>query len=138
MKYPYGTVHYLTDSLTLLALAADFSVRDFVIYSHPVDVKNLCYRGDLDTDRLFTPNYFGKVDQPIRVRHVCLKFIYDYDLPSGYKSNSIVRVPILKRSFYDVIKVGDLGVYAGRGVRVIAKVPEKLFVSELSLVGLDL
>lgn len=138
MKYPYGTVRYLTDNHYQIQLLADFATNDFKIIGSFVDVVNHAYSFSFNSDRLFEPNYFGKSDKPIRVRHVCLRFIHDHDLPSGYKSNSIVRVPILKKSFFKLIQKGDLGWYAGRAVKVIGKVEEKIFVTDNELLkGID-
>lgn len=66
----------------------------------------------------------GNREYGIKARAVTLR--WTATVPTGYKPDEILRVPILKKSLYSSISPGSAGDYLGQPVEVVGKLPERV------------
>lgn len=66
----------------------------------------------------------GNRQYGVKARAVTVK--WTSTVPSGYKSDEVLRIPILQKSLYDSVASGATGTYLGQPVEVVGKLPERI------------
>lgn len=79
--------------------------------------------GAVDQKGRFPLNLGGKRRKPFSARSVSIRFTATP--PTGYKANSIIRLPIFTQTLYDLITANSTtGTYLGVAVEVVGKSAE--------------
>lgn len=78
--------------------------------------------GNITADALRAKVSRGNREYGLRPRY--LNLVFDSDPPTGYKTGSYMRVPILKKSTFDAIAQDDTVTYLTKSARVAGKFPE--------------
>jgi hypothetical protein len=122
MANTYGSVLYRTNDGIIIPLICPYYVTSLIVN----DVDNLPPSGKVDLHFQFRPNFYGKLDQPIRTRHVKVMYTSMIDIPPGVDFDKAIRIPILDIDEFRDMKNGQLGSLAGYPIVVVELIKEKI------------